>query len=109
MLHIYTNAEYADMMYVYGFCNGSAAAAAVEEYFQRFPVRRIPDHRVFSKAFSTLCEHGMLPIAHVSSEQVRQQHNMWWNRKAFLKWYSIALLLAQEDFLHILGVSRTRV
>ena len=27
MPHIFTNAEYADMMYVYGFCNGSATAA----------------------------------------------------------------------------------
>jgi len=32
MPHIFTNAEYADMMYVYGFCDGSATAAAVEEY-----------------------------------------------------------------------------
>jgi hypothetical protein len=26
MLHIYTNAEYADMLYVYGSCDGSATA-----------------------------------------------------------------------------------
>ena len=32
MPHIFTNAEYADMMYVYGFCNGSAARIAM--YFQ---------------------------------------------------------------------------
>jgi len=31
MLHIFTNAEYADIMYVYGFCDGSATAA-VEKY-----------------------------------------------------------------------------
>jgi len=31
MSNIFTNAEYADMMYVYGFCDGSATAA-VEEY-----------------------------------------------------------------------------
>jgi hypothetical protein len=27
--------------------------------------------------------------------------NMWRNRKTFLKWYSTALLLACEDFLHV--------
>jgi len=27
MPHIFTNAEYADMVYVYGFCDGSATAA----------------------------------------------------------------------------------
>jgi hypothetical protein len=26
--------------------------------------------------------------------------NMWRNRKTFLKWYSVVLLLAREDFLH---------
>lgn len=31
MPHIFTNAEYADMLYVYGFCDGSATAA-VEQY-----------------------------------------------------------------------------
>jgi hypothetical protein len=31
MLHTFTDAKYADMLYVYGFCNGSVTAA-VEEY-----------------------------------------------------------------------------
>ena len=46
MSNIFTNAEYADMLYVYGFCDGSATAA-VEEYRRRFPTRRIPDRSVF--------------------------------------------------------------
>jgi hypothetical protein len=29
---------------------------------------------VLSKVFDTLCEHGTLPIAHVSSERAYQQH-----------------------------------
>ena len=45
MPHIFTNAEYVDMMYVYGFCDGSATVA-VEEYRRRFPMRRIPDRSV---------------------------------------------------------------
>jgi hypothetical protein len=28
-------------------------------------------------------------------------NNMWSNRKPFLKLYSVALLLAREDFLHV--------
>ena len=66
MPHIFTDAEYADMIYVYGFCDGSATAA-VEEYCRRFPMRRIPDRRVFYKVFNTLRECGTLPSAHVSS------------------------------------------
>jgi len=73
MPHIFTNAEYVDMMYVYGFCDGSATAA-VEEYRQWFPMRRIPDHSVFYKVFNTLCECGTLPSAHVSSEWARKQN-----------------------------------
>ena len=71
MPHIFTNAEYADMMYVYGFCDGSATAA-VEEYRRRFPLRRILDRRVFYKVFNTLHECGKLPSVHVSSEGARK-------------------------------------
>jgi hypothetical protein len=46
MPQIFTNAEFADMLYVYGFCHGSATAA-VEEYRRRFTMRRIPDRSVF--------------------------------------------------------------
>jgi hypothetical protein len=71
MPHIFTNAEYADTLYVYGFCDGSATAA-VEEYCRRFPMHRIPDCRVFSKVFNTLYESGTLSSANVSSDQTCQ-------------------------------------
>jgi hypothetical protein len=71
MPHIFTNAKHADMLYVYGFCDGSATAAA-EEYRRRFPTHRMPNCRVFSKLFNTLHERGTLPTAHVSSERARQ-------------------------------------
>jgi hypothetical protein len=61
------------MLYVNGFCDGSATAD-VEEYRRRFPMRRIPDCRVFSKVFNTLRECGTLPSAHVSSERARQEN-----------------------------------
>jgi hypothetical protein len=59
------------MLYVYGFCD-SSAAAAVEEYRRQFPLCRIPGHRVFSEVFDTLCERGTLPSAHVSPEPAHQ-------------------------------------
>jgi hypothetical protein len=89
MPHIFTNAEYADMMYVYGFCDGSAAAA-VKEYRRQFPMCRIPNCRVFSKVFITLRECCTLPGGHVSSEQARQQ-NVEEQENILEKWYSIAL------------------
>jgi hypothetical protein len=73
MPHIFTNAEYAAMLYIYGFCDCSANAA-VEEYCQWFPTHRAPDCKVFSKVFNTLHECHTLPSAHVPSEQARQQH-----------------------------------
>jgi len=73
MPHIFTNAEYADMMYVHGFCDGSATGA-VEEYRRLFPMRRIPERRVFYKVFNTLRECGKLPSARVSFERTRKQN-----------------------------------
>ena len=73
MLHIFTNAKYAYMLYVDGFYNGSATVA-VEEHRRRFPMCRIPDRRVFPKMFNTLRECGTFPIAHVSSEQACKQN-----------------------------------
>ena len=51
MRYIFTNAEYTNMLYVYVFCDGNAIAC-VEEYRRRFPMRTIPDRRVFSKLLS---------------------------------------------------------
>jgi hypothetical protein len=69
--HIFKNAEYADMLYVYGFCDGSAITA-VGEYRQRLPMRRISYRRVFPMVFSTLRESGTSPSAHALSERARQ-------------------------------------
>jgi hypothetical protein len=73
MPHIFINAECADMLYVYGFCKRSATAA-VEEYSLQLPMCKIPNRIVFSQVFNTFLERGMLPSAHVSSEQTHQQN-----------------------------------
>jgi hypothetical protein len=51
MPHIFTNAENANMPYVYVICDGSATAAD-EDYRRGFRMRIIPDRRVFSKVLS---------------------------------------------------------
>ena len=57
MPNIYNAAEYADIVFVYGYCNGSARAA-VAEYARRFPLRRLPDKSVFSSTFQRLKDTG---------------------------------------------------
>jgi tRNA A37 threonylcarbamoyladenosine synthetase subunit TsaC/SUA5/YrdC len=71
MPHIFTNVKYADMLLFDSFCDNCGTVAV--EYQRRFPMCRIPDHRVFSKVFNTLRECSMLPSAHVSPERACQQ------------------------------------
>jgi len=106
MPHIFTNAEYADMMYVYGFCDGSATAA-VEKYRRRFSMRRIPDRRVFYKVPNTLRECGTLPSAHVSSERARKQ-NME-EQENILDMVQRSPTTSTRRLSARIGVSRTRV
>ncbi|EZA58643.1 hypothetical protein X777_14812 [Ooceraea biroi] len=40
MPRTYSNVEYADMVFVYGFCDGNAREA-VREYARRFPTRAV--------------------------------------------------------------------
>ena len=54
----FSNEEYADIIYVYGFCDGNALAAC-REYERRFPNRRQPSRRVFSNSFQRLRECGI--------------------------------------------------
>lgn len=56
----FTNREYADMMFVYGKCEGNSRAA-VREYRLRFPSRRIPNHQTFSAVFSCIAQYGRVP------------------------------------------------
>jgi len=106
MQHIFTNAEYADMMYVYGFRDGSATAA-VEEYVRRFPMRRIPDLGVFYKVFNTLRECGTLPSAHVSSERTRKQNIE--EQENILDMVQRSLTTSTRKLSARFGVSRKRV
>jgi len=60
-------AQYADMIYVYGFCDGNLVHA-VAEYQRRFLNRRIPTRRVFTRVYQTLRETGTLPGVRITAE-----------------------------------------
>jgi len=93
------------MLYVYGFCDCSANAA-VEEYHQRFPMRRTPDRRSFSKVLNTSHECGTLPTAHVSSEQARQHVQ---EQESILEMIQRSPTTSMQGLCTRLCVSRTRV
>jgi len=59
--------EYANMIYVFGFCDGYSVQA-VAEYQQRFPNHRIPTRRVFTQVYQTLQDTGTLPGVHIAAE-----------------------------------------
>jgi len=60
-------AEYADMIYVYGFCDGNLVHAIVE--YQRFPNCRIPTQRVLTRVYQTLRDTGTLPGVRIAAER----------------------------------------
>lgn len=56
----YTTVEYADMVYIYGFCAGNSRAAA-EEYRRKYPNRRPPGSKLFHKVYQHWRDHGTSP------------------------------------------------
>ena len=68
MPFVFSDVEYCDMHFVYGFCDGNASAA-VEEYQRRFLDRRIPSRSVFTRIHQTLRDTGSLPSVSVQSEK----------------------------------------
>jgi hypothetical protein len=59
MQALFSNQEYADMVFVYGFCNGNAAAA-VAEYQRWYPNHRILDRRTIQNMYQSLKQTGLL-------------------------------------------------
>ena len=69
MPFVYTHREYADMLYIYGFCDGDSNKA-VAEYRSRFPTRRTPSSRVFVRAFQSVINNGTVPSPGINYERV---------------------------------------
>jgi len=59
--------EYADMIHVYGFCDGNSVLA-VAEYQQLFPNRRIPNRIVFTGVYQALLDTGRFPGVRIAAE-----------------------------------------
>jgi len=57
---MFLNEEYADMHFIYVFCEGNEYQAA-EAYKRRYPKRRGPGRRVFSRVHRCLRETGSFP------------------------------------------------
>ena len=68
MQFTFSVAEYADMIYVHGFCVGNSVQV-VAEYQQRFPNRRIPTRSVFTRVYQTLRDTGTLPGVRIAAER----------------------------------------
>ena len=68
MPFLFTHVEYCDIHYVYGYCDGNASAA-VNEYRRRYPERRIPSKRVFTRFEQSLRDNGCLPSFALHSER----------------------------------------
>ena len=60
--------EYADMFYVYGFCDGNSVLA-VAEYQQRYPNRSIPNRRVFTGVYQAFRDTGRLRGVRIAAER----------------------------------------
>jgi hypothetical protein len=65
--------EYADVHFVYGFCNDDAAYDVLEEYRQRYHRRRISDWLEFIRVHQYLGEKGSLPIMNRRAKPQVQQ------------------------------------
>jgi len=68
MAFTFSVAEYADMIFVYGFCDGNSVQA-VAEYQQRFPNHRIPTRRVFTRVYQTLGDTSTLPGIRIATKR----------------------------------------
>ena len=73
MPHVFIHAEYADMVFVYGHCNGNAVAACAG-YDRLFPNRRVPDSWTLTRVFTNLRETGAAPSSRISSDRVNEQN-----------------------------------
>ena len=76
MPRTFTHEEYADMVYVYGYCNGNANAA-VDEYRRRYPMRRTPNRAVLPTCFVYYVSvgHFLVYMFHQNADRYKQLRN----------------------------------
>jgi len=86
-------AEYADI-YAYGFCDGNSVHA-VAEYQRRFPNRRIPTRRVFTRVY----RHCEIPV-HFRTFALQPSVMLMkasLKKKALFRWYRAVHVRVREE------------
>ena len=68
MPFVFSQVEYCDMHFVYGFCNG-IASAAVDEYRRGYPERRVISRGVLTRVQQSLRGNGCFPSVALQSER----------------------------------------
>ena len=106
MPFVFSDVEYCDIHFVYGFCDGNARAA-VEEYQRPFLDRRIPSRSVFTRIHQTMCDTVSLPSVSVQSErEVVRTIN---TRENILQMVQRSPRLSTRRLASRIGVSRMQV
>ncbi|GFY35770.1 hypothetical protein TNCV_4841471 [Trichonephila clavipes] len=57
----YTNAEFADIHFIYGLINGNERVS-VRLFGKRYSTRRQPNHLTFARVHQNLAEHGSFRV-----------------------------------------------
>lgn len=105
MPYKFTNAEYADMHYIYGFCDGNAHEA-VNEYRRRYRNRRAPNYQVFIDTHRQFGEFGLRRNNERDREENRRQRR---DRIRILRSFDNDRKLSSRKAAQHLHVSQSKV
>ncbi|KAJ8917063.1 hypothetical protein NQ315_012982 [Exocentrus adspersus] len=100
---IFTNEEYADIHFCYGFCDGNVEAA-VREYRRRYPNRRLPSAQVFSRTHQNFRNFGL--GSNVDHNRNRQNNN---NQNRILRAFDNNPRLSSSRAAHQLQISKSQI
>ena len=98
----FSNEEYADIHYVYGFCDGNAEAS-VREYGRRFPARRLPNAQVFIDTHRRFRELGLRNHHDQNRNNIRGRNNQ------ILQLFDVNRQLSTRKAAQQLQISQSRV
>lgn len=102
----YSNEEYADIMFCYGYCAGDSAAAR-REYLRRFPDRREPDVSVFNGVYRRIRETGS--VQRRNSDVGRPRVYAVGNEEEILRRFAEDPTLSTNAVASELGMSQWKV
>lgn len=104
----FTIAELADIVYVYGFCDGNARQA-VREYRRRFPGRETPHRSVFISTFRRLRETGSFSLKRDGNEMRAPMEAELRRRERILRHFSRHPGTSVRRAAAVLGIPRVTI